>query len=199
MPSLMSKPKSMCPGKDCPGCSSASCYAEGGSVDSWSKREDNEKGVHQPTAREPGQSMAGQDARVIKEHPDYESKEDYKRAAVRKHKGVLGDLKSMKKPKLYASGGKVSKDDVPEPNAQAAQQMQAGATSGELPASQLYANLKEGLHMSEGGAIEDGEDQMDSELHEAMGGELMDALERKDKKGIMSALEAAIMQCMGKE
>jgi hypothetical protein len=39
---------------------------------------------------------------------------------------------------------------------------------------------------------------MNQELHETIGSELIDALEKKDKKQIMSALEAAIMSCMNK-
>ena len=34
---------------------------------------------------------------------------------------------------------------------------------------------------------------------QSMGGEFMDAMDRKDRKGIMSALEAIVLSCRGKE
>jgi hypothetical protein len=129
-------------------------YAEGGSVSSWTKREDNERGVHGEGSSNKnfsGESMAGKHVRHAQEHP--EDKEDSMGAAKLHHKKVLGEMKAMPKPKLYAEGGEVS----------------------------------------------DGEPQMEDELKHAMGGELMDALERKDRKGIMSAMEAIVLSCRGKD
>jgi hypothetical protein len=162
-----------CIGPDCSGCSAADCYAEGGSVDSWTKREDNEKGVHRASVRGPGVSEAGAAL-----HPAFSVGEDLdKSAAKRKHMKVLGEMKAMKKPNLYAEGGMV----------------------GPLKEGNWAANEKEPMKLAGGGEIEDGEDQMGQEMHHIIGGELMDALERKDKKGIMDALRAAVMECMNGE
>ena len=60
----------------------------------------------------------------------------------------------------------------------------------------LYAEGGEvGIKESPHEESEHDEAGMDEELHHAIGGEFMDALEKKDKKGIMSALTAAVMQC----
>jgi hypothetical protein len=183
MPQLMSRPKSACPGPQCGGCSSASCMAdggkvsddqtlgsaigypgstppptkpvkmaEGGAVDSWTKREDNEKGVNKGSD---GISKAGLHVRSANHESVYSDKEDSIGAAKIAHKKTLGEMSSMPKPKLMAEGGEVSSDDAPSDD--------------------------------------------DGELHDMLGGELMGAFERKDKKAIMSAIEACVMQCMNKE
>ena len=149
-------------------------YAEGGAVDSWTKREDNEKGVNKGGD---GISQAGLHVRSANRDSIYSDKEDSLDAAKRKHGKTLGELRGMKKPNLYAHGGPVE-----HPNME----------------GQTAANEKEPHKLAGGGEIEDGEDQMNQELHETIGSELIDALEKKDKKQIMSALEAAIMSCMNK-
>lgn len=134
-------------------------YAEGGAVDSWTKREDNERGVHGgigKTTMQAGKSMAGVHARSMKEHP--EEADVHKHRAGLYHKKVLGEMRGMKKPELYAQGGEVEEH------------------SGS-----------------------DGDEGMEDELKHAMGGEFMSAMERKDRKGIMSALEAIVLSCRGKE
>ena len=76
------------------------CYAEGGSVDSWTKRSDNEKGINKPSMTQ-GKSEAGAAL-----HPAYSVAEDLDvHAAKRKHQKVLGEMRSMPKPKLMADGG----------------------------------------------------------------------------------------------
>lgn len=42
------------------------------------------------------------------------------------------------------------------------------------------------------------EDEGDGEMHEMMGSELMSAIEKKDPKMIMQALEACVLSCMNK-
>jgi hypothetical protein len=147
--------------------------AEGGSVDSWTKRSDNEKGINK-AAGSGGRSEAGAAL-----HPAFSVAEDIdKDVAKRKHHKVLGEMKAMKKPHgNYAHGGEV----------------------GPLKQGNWAANEKEPHKLAGGGEIEDGEHQMNEELHMAIGSELMDALERKDKKGIMEALKAAVMECMNGE
>lgn len=80
-----------CVGSECEGCPSPQCLAEGGSVDSWSKREDNEKGINKITARS-GVSQAGA---ALK--PAFSMAEDFdKDAAKRKHVKTLAEMKAMK-------------------------------------------------------------------------------------------------------
>lgn len=134
-------------------------YAEGGSVDSWTKREDNERGVHGDLGKSHpnmGSSTAGHHVRHAQEHP--EDREDSFGAAKLHHKKNLKEMRGMKKPNLYAEGGEV-----------------------------------------EGPAAPGEDESMDDDLKHAMGGEFMSALERKDRKGIMSALEAIILSSRGKE
>lgn len=90
-------------------------YAEGGAVDSWSKREDHEMGVHKPMGHgKSDQSWAGDSARreKVTREKGYSSSEDYQRSGVRAHRKVLGELRSMPKPKLMAEGGEV--ENTPE-------------------------------------------------------------------------------------
>lgn len=47
-----------------------------------------------------------------------------------------------------------------------------------------------------GGEVDD--DQIDEELHGMVAEELMGALERKDKKGILEAIRAIALSCGGK-
>lgn len=79
------------------------CYAEGGSVDSWTKREDNERGINKTTASK-GISQAGMKVRSANESamPD---KGDELDSAERHHGNVLREMRSMPKPKLMADGG----------------------------------------------------------------------------------------------
>ena len=75
--------------------------AEGGAVDSWTKREDNEKGINKPAhvTGQPGRSEAGEAL-----HPAVSEDVD-KDVTKRKHIKVLGEMRSMKKPQLYSEGG----------------------------------------------------------------------------------------------
>ena len=75
--------------------------SEGGSVDSWTKREDNEKGINRNAALpEEGISAAGSQVRWGNVD-----------SAKSSHKRVLSEMKSMPKPNLMASGGRVKMDD----------------------------------------------------------------------------------------
>ena len=49
---------------------------------------------------------------------------------------------------------------------------------------------------AEGGEVEMDEDH---EIHDALGEEMMDAIHTKDKKRMMSAIEAMVLSCMDKE
>lgn len=172
-------------------------YAEGGSVGSGKNRQNFEKGVnHDYSHREPGVSVAGKLARA----GEWTSPNHVERAKSI-HKDKLKEMKSMPKPNLYADGGEVH-DDIPEPDPKNAKDMQKGATSGGTSSSEAWKNLKSGLGFSEGGEIDadgdyDGDTEMDSELKQVMGDEFMSAIERKDKKAIMSTLEAIVLSCRG--
>lgn len=151
MPAYKKMPDAMreCSGPECGGCSSGSCYAKGGEV----------KGVHKPYEAKvgggKGQSYAGDQARWGQATAGLKSSERHHDKAKEEHHRVLGEMKSMKKPNLYAEGGEVADGD--------------------------------------------GDMDMDDELNSALGGEFVDAMERKDRKGIMSALEAIVLSCRGKE
>lgn len=59
--------------------------------------------------------------------------------------------------------------------------------------------------LAKGGMAEEGQDMdmdqdgdMDNELHEALAHELMEAFEKKDKKGVLESIKALVMSCGGK-
>jgi len=115
MPTHMKRVEKKCIGPECMGCSAAKCYSEGGEVDDdmYSPRETlsndhpekHQKGVHE-TARvgKPGESTAGYDHKN-----GFDTKPEHRR--------VLSEIKSMKKPNLYAKGGEIKGElhmDEPE-------------------------------------------------------------------------------------
>jgi hypothetical protein len=71
------------------------------------------KGVHKPNGlnRDTGTSMAGVHARAAADDDGYVSKEASTDFSKDQHRRVLGEMKSMKKPDLYAEGGDVESDD----------------------------------------------------------------------------------------
>ena len=100
-----------CPGPHCPGCSAPNCavkgggeapaYAEGGMTETG-----YEKGINRGRKLEKGVSYAGahQRGQVFADSSDKSENEGY---AKEQHKKVLGEMKSMKKPNLYADGGQI--------------------------------------------------------------------------------------------
>lgn len=87
-----------CVGPACMGCQSGNCMSKGGKV----------KGVHEDLGNyggEPGSSPAGYSVRASKKNPDRNpfTSADPKR----EHERVLGEMKAMPKPNLYAEGGEV--------------------------------------------------------------------------------------------
>ena len=95
-----------CVGSTCKGCSDPACYSEGGSVDSWTKREDNEKGINKSISHgAPGMSSAGMFVRQGKDSGD-----DGREAAKLAHALTLKEMRSMPKPSLMAGGGEVHED-----------------------------------------------------------------------------------------
>lgn len=133
-----------------------------------------------------------------------------RRAAERKHKaggGCMGP--SCDHHSHYEDGGKVpapssgSSDDNSETMKKVSQGVE---NSGGFPSLDvLTSRVKHAFDadpnspagMADGGEVEpemEGEDEM----HEAVAGELMDALERKDKKQILESMRAIVMACGGK-
>lgn len=206
MPALMKRPSAMCSGPNCPGCSSPECMAEGGSVTSGTKRSDFEKGVHQPTSKfNPGQSLPGLMVRAGNHGHFDTTKEEGEDSAKLKHRKMLGEMRSMKKPNLYAQGGEVkghgklgvefdSKAKPREGYPKSAAEQEERLKAEHARVSEMQRRKPEPEKYAEGGEV--GQHGEDEELHHAIGSELMDALERKDKKGIMDALNAAVMDCM---
>jgi hypothetical protein len=86
-------------------------YAEGGSVESYSKRADNEKGVHAGES-EPGASKKSQGMSMAGVFSRNSEDPRSKKMAVDEHHKVLGEMKTMKKPNLYAEGGEVHEDEA---------------------------------------------------------------------------------------
>lgn len=85
-------------------------FAEGGNVYDKTHRRDNEKGINKDAYVNSGRSEAG-----VALKPAFSVHEDIdKDVAKRKHHKVLSEMKMMKKPNLYAEGGKVEAD-MPEP------------------------------------------------------------------------------------
>lgn len=162
-----------CIGPECKGCSSSECYADGGDV--FQDRETKD-------AADPEKHQAG-----IHESSRFGTKgvsmagEDQRAGLDTKsaHKQVLSEMKAMKKPKLYAQGGSVADGDT------------LGTKIG-YPGSPAPTPTPK--MMDEGGMADDGDD----ELHNMLGEELMGAFDRKDKKAIMSAIEACVMRCVNK-
>lgn len=109
MPTHMKSLK--CQGPDCMGCSSPDCYSKGGEV----------KGVHEPASKyisgnslmDKGTSLAGAQRRIRNDDPAHSFVSEHEEKE--KHRGVLSDLKSMKKPNLYAEGGAVHMEESEEP------------------------------------------------------------------------------------
>lgn len=164
--------------------------AEGGSVDSWTKRSDNEKGVHQENIARQGKgvSTAGMHARMAsgKDTSPGSEAEDHLFLAKKGHKRALGELKSMPKPNLYADGGEVDQDD--DDREEMRERMDPPIDNG---------------FFAKGGDVHKDESQdkelIDDEMKDMMGEELMAAIDSKDKKRIMEGIEAIVMSCLSKE
>ena len=171
----MKRPSVACVGPSCEGCASPECMAEGGAVGSGKNREDFEKGVHKslPGSKDgdAGYSNAGADARMLKKASTEGGKRTGRFLAKDEHRRVLGEQKDMPKPKLMAEGGCVGPSCM-------------GCSSPSC--------------MSEGGMAGGDGDSADDELTDKLGEEMCSAFEAKDKKRIMSAIEAAVLSVMAR-
>lgn len=196
-----------CIGSRCKGCSDSSCYAKGGEI----------KGVNKPSLSDPGTSEAGKRLKpafsIGGPKWDTENAKDI-------HRKTLEEMKSMKKPNLYAKGGQVqdnmaavqrgantttsSPDDSEEDPSYQGINVASAVKNAQQQTAQKYPN---GIQLdslgnrmeAKGGEIDDEDSDMEDELHSALGEEYMGAMDRKDKKGIISAIEACVTRCMNKE
>lgn len=179
-----------CIGAMCKGCHDPECFAEGGNVH-------EDQGAEYPSRK--GQSQAGAYVRAANKSKETNylngAGETYnKNSAKDLHIEKLAEMRSMKKPNLYAEGGCVG----PECSGCSAGDCYAeggpvGPTLGSIigyPGSAPTAPIKK----AEGGEVDDD----DGEIHGMLGEELMGALERKDKKAILDCIEACVMQCLSK-
>jgi len=132
-----------------PGSPKPKAMAEGGSVDDNKQRQDNEKGIHKSNYDlSPGVSKAGDMIGGLRHA-----------SGVAKHKQVLEEMRSMKKPNLYAEGGSVHEDemesgylDMPEEH----EVMNEPAMHEDDIVNRIMAK-----RMSEGGRVaNEGEDEM---------------------------------------
>jgi hypothetical protein len=93
----------------------------------------------------------------------------------------------------FAEGG-----SVPEPDPDKAAQMQKGATESGYQPTTWMKNIKEGLGMADGGEVgpidlDADADDVDNEILDSCAGELLDAIERKDKGQILEAIRAIVL------
>lgn len=220
MPTYSKRPESMCEGE---GCSNPSCYAHGGKVkgvheETYSSRASNK-----------GESYAGhlvresKDAEAMNNNNENESAvTDPLDKAKHEHRHVLKELKEMKKPHgNYAEGGEV-KGVHPSAGkfarahkgeySQEGQSMAGSASRGghnewakdqhRRVLGEMKSNPKPHGEFAHGGEVKEAMDMGGDEDHQlrgAMGGELMDALHRKDKKGIMDSIEAIVLSMKDRE
>jgi hypothetical protein len=104
-----------------------------------------------------------------------------------------------------AKGGKVEKEDErPKPNGTLENYHETGKNKpvGMMQREQDLKDFKrqEGPKLkglAEGGEVE-GDDADDSEIHEMLGQEMMDAIHKKDHKRVMQGIEACVLSCMNK-
>lgn len=184
--------RSMCPGTACPGCSSSMCEALGGKVGepphkAMMAESGYEKGINRGRNLESGTSYAGAHARgqVFKG----QSKEENLTDSKNQHSKTLGEMKAMPKPKLYEHGGEVDPDEMGDMDRQESMLM------GFLKDKKLPEQESKAIEMGEDDYAEGGSVDDDSEMMDAVAGELMNALESKNKKEILDAIRAIVLSC----
>lgn len=184
----------------CSNCHGAGCYeckdpmkmASGG-------------GVHNPNNmdRASGISVAGANLRrAQKKKEGSEDNQGYpadseNQEAKLLHHGVLNDLKTIKKPKLYADGGGVGLDAdfVHNINKQTKSEPQSAPSPnpGSTPESASPSNL----YMAEGGKVDEEEEMVDApllddEMKEKLGKELSECMKNGNHRGILDCIEAIV-------
>jgi hypothetical protein len=197
------------------------CYAEGGEVkrdaygvpmkkkgdakDYGRGDETHQKGVHLTNYVGHGNSTAGSHAKSVPGRTSF-TKEQTNQWAKDEHHRVLGELRSMKGPHgNYADGGSVSPTPTPNPTMSPSQMGFGNAVSSatgykkDHPAPSAAGVMPSGY--ADGGDVEELEDPMDedgTEIHHALGEEMMKAIHNKDHKGMADSVEAMILNCMNR-
>lgn len=190
-------------GKECSECHGEGHYDEGGEVKRDERREKFEKenkyekqrgavGVHQGGTGEgelKGRSAAGVTAEWGKKHKTDWHREGALNKSKELHGKKLEELKEMPNPKLkgLAYGGKVHGTDMNGPESK------AFMDKGE----QAIGHSTKEKYYEEGGEVSEDHSEMDDELQQACCDEFMDALEQKDKKGVLESLRALVLSCKG--
>lgn len=156
MKKKMAKGGSSCVGSECQGCSSPQCYAAGGFT---------EGGVHTPVhgsstdpkkERGSGMSRAGEHVRGIegaKERGMHKAAAHRLESAKKLHEQNLSELKSMKKPNLYADGGEV---EPPKPPVDPER------------AKKAEESMRKAFGYSDGGEADEGSDFSDDMVNRIM-------------------------------
>jgi hypothetical protein len=182
-----------------PAMCSMGCYAEGG-------RAEHEKGVHKATGDMPGVSDAGADYRMGDTLGDAEMISQAKAG----HRKVIGEMRGMKKPNLYAKGGDVSKlrgemtmgghSGTPMSADPAMEEDSLMGTSeremGRMPGMPQRNLMAEGGELVDADGDHDGDmddGMMDQVVHEAM-----EAMHNRDAAGFKDALMCLVADCMMK-
>lgn len=210
-----------CPGPECPGCSDRNCMAKGGMIKGVHTSSDDEGDKD-----ETGYSPAGAYTRGMRSAGSPESKNFWKQSAKAEHRRVLGEMKDMPKPKLMAEGGRLDANarahiakknfagpDRSYPIEDKAHARNALARVAQNGSPELQARVRSKVHAkypdigehADGGMLnaedrdDDGDhDMLDDGLTEALGQELCEAFEAKDKKRIMEGLEAVVLSVLAR-
>ncbi len=195
-----------CPGEDCPGCGSMSCYASGGKVKEKPIKGHGKLGVEfdAENAKGPGGHRYPKTAKEGQERLDAELKRTarhYRRDDTEKFsQGGKVSLKS----KLIQDDPNTSVDlfTTPDPNmgpdprppsggAIDWKHRSGGGWSMLDPSDDDYVSKKKAT-FAEGGEVE-GDHDADDELADAACSELLSAIEKKDKKEILEAIRAIVL------
>lgn len=163
----LKRPKSMCAGPSCKGCSSADCYSGGGRVRRPNTgplfNPEGLKGVHTGYSDRPaGESSIRGNMTGAAE--DKIASRINGKAAINRRRDENAEIgRGIPEAHKFADGGRVG-EPTPEPD-----------------------NLDQV-----------GKDDMDSELHDMLGSEILGAIEAKDSKMIWSGIEALVLSIMNK-
>lgn len=182
------------------------------------------KGVHEESPHKRGASQAGEDFRALKDAPTKEEHYRRRELVMGDREAKLEELQNMPKPKLHglAKGGSVDEGPSEKANQSGVHKIVPNydRKHNEIKHGQSearYENKKAKHHevlgelrsmpnpklkgLAEGGEVEDMDtdsDQMDNEINDMVAGELLEAIEKKDKAAILQSIKALVMNCGGK-
>lgn len=215
-----------CAGPSCKGCSGPNCYADGGSVhekginkqDAHRSYGTSEAGHYAKYQTSSGNSDGSKDWTNSKAKEQHHKTIGEMRSMPKPklqglaHGGRVGKSGSEILSEVEPSQPGSHKDDGAWMKNAKKLPTDKEVAEGFSKQSRLRSQEREADRMKRGGKYADGGkvagemhisdepemDEGDSELHDMMGKELMSALEKKDSKAIMSAIEACVLSCMNK-